>query len=222
MSKANIIYFDSRGKAEAIRLMLAAAGIEWEEEHLNSKERVEEIRKDGRLIFEQFPLLEIDGVKISQSMAAVRYLADKHDLMGKTLLENVRINMLADGARDWLALGGFTGLMFQPAEKREAVKAASLNKSRTRYLPAFDKALKENGSNGYLVGDKLTMADLLFLDVLTWVWEFDEDLVTQFPAAKDFLNKVRSLPNIKSYLEGPQRHGQPDEEYAKMVNHILY
>ena len=47
--------------------------------------------------------------------------------------------MLAEGARDWLGLGGFTGLMFQPAENREKVKAISLDKSKSRYLPAFEK-----------------------------------------------------------------------------------
>ena len=46
------------------------------------------------------------------------------------------------------------------------------------------QALKENGSNGFLVGDKLTLADFAFLDVLTWVWEFDEELVNKFPACK--------------------------------------
>ncbi len=44
------------------------------------------------------------------------------------------------------------------------------------------QALKENPSSGYLVGDELSIADIYFIDVLTWVWEYDEELVKEFPA----------------------------------------
>ncbi len=35
-----------------------------------------------------------------------------------------------------------------------------------KYLPAFEKTLKENGSNGFLVGSKLSLADVGLFETL--------------------------------------------------------
>ena len=47
--------------------------------------------------------------------------------------------MLALGVVDWLATGGFYTLPYYALDKQAEVKAASLEKSKTRYLPAFEK-----------------------------------------------------------------------------------
>ena len=38
-------------------------------------------------------------------------------------------------------------------------------------MPAFEKALKENGSNGFLVGRKLSLADIGLVEVILTVDE---------------------------------------------------
>ena len=42
--------------------------------------------------FETVPVLEVDGVKYSQSIAIVRYLGRKYGLAGKTLEEDLEID----------------------------------------------------------------------------------------------------------------------------------
>ena len=44
--------------------------------------------------------------------------------------------------------------------------------------------LKDNGSTGYLVGSSLSMADLVFLEVMLWAYEFDATLADEFPTVK--------------------------------------
>ncbi|XP_072023000.1 glutathione S-transferase alpha-1-like [Amphiura filiformis] len=217
MVKAKLTYFKGRGKAEVIRLALAVANIELEQEFVYELEDLEKLRQDGKLKFQQMPLLEINGLKLVQSMAVVRYIADNYDLMGKTPEENAMIDMLSDGARDMYDSGFHFATFTSDYEK---TKAGALDKSRTRYLPVFEKTLQDTGS-GYLVGDKVSMADVVFLDVLLWVQEWDENLLNEFPAVKAFLSKMTSLPSVKAHLEGPNRFPQPTDEYEATVRKIL-
>lgn len=48
------------------------------------------MQKDGRLLFGQVPLVEIDGMLLTQSRAILSYLAAKYNLYGKDLKERLR------------------------------------------------------------------------------------------------------------------------------------
>ncbi|CAF2185006.1 unnamed protein product [Rotaria magnacalcarata] len=77
MSTYKLYYFNGRGRAEIARLIFAAAG-----------EKVEDIRYEGskwpsyksKIPLGQMPVLEVDGVKLPQSMAIARFLAKQFDL----------------------------------------------------------------------------------------------------------------------------------------------
>ena len=48
----------------------------------------------------QLPVLEIDGIKIGQSMSIARYLANKFNLAGKTDIEKAQADMIIDCIQD--------------------------------------------------------------------------------------------------------------------------
>ena len=48
----------------------------------------------------QLPVLEIDGMKIGQSITIARYLANKFDLAGKTDIEKAHADMILDCIQD--------------------------------------------------------------------------------------------------------------------------
>lgn len=62
--------------------MLWECQIEYKERTL-TKELLAELRAKGDLLFQQVPLLEIDGLKLVQSSSILRYLARKHNMYGK-------------------------------------------------------------------------------------------------------------------------------------------
>merc|ERR1712094_80816 len=80
-----LTYWNGRGLCETIRFMLAATGEEYEEQvpgfegatHLSEPEQMASLRSKGLLVFNQVPLLRIDGLDLVQSKAIVRYLAEK-------------------------------------------------------------------------------------------------------------------------------------------------
>lgn len=45
---------------------------------------------DGALMFQQVPLVEIDGMKLVQTKAILNYIAEKYGLHGKELQDRVK------------------------------------------------------------------------------------------------------------------------------------
>ncbi|XP_015267786.1 PREDICTED: glutathione S-transferase-like [Gekko japonicus] len=105
-SKPRLHYFSGRGRMESIRWLLAAAGVEYEEEFIKEKEDwgCEKLRKDGSLLFQQVPMVEIDGMKMVQCRAILNYIAAKYKLCGKDLKENA----LKDHGQDYLVGNRFS------------------------------------------------------------------------------------------------------------------
>ena len=50
----------------------------------------------------QVPVLEVDGIQLSQSMTIARFLANKYKLAGNTPLEQAQADMVIDCVTDFL------------------------------------------------------------------------------------------------------------------------
>jgi hypothetical protein len=50
--------------------------------------------------------------------------------------------------------------------------------------------LIENGSNGYLVGSKLTLADIGLLEPLLWIEELLSDELKDYPEIQVIINDI--------------------------------
>nr|XP_020849586.1 glutathione S-transferase-like [Phascolarctos cinereus] len=87
--KPRLYYFDGRGRMEAVRWLLAAAGVEFEEVLFETAEDLQNLSKGGKLMYKQVPMVEIDGMKMAQTRAILRYIAAKYSLYGKDLKEQV-------------------------------------------------------------------------------------------------------------------------------------
>ena len=68
-------YFLGRGRAETTRWMLAINQIGFNNIPITTPEDLIELRSSGKLPFDQMPLLEINGMNLSQSSGMIRYLA---------------------------------------------------------------------------------------------------------------------------------------------------
>ncbi|CAO2634248.1 Glutathione S-transferase A1 [Lemmus lemmus] len=213
-------YFNGRGRMECIRWLLAAAGVEFEEKFIDCKEDLEKLQKDGSLMFQQVPMVEIDGMMLVQTRAILNYIATKYNLYGKDAKERALIDMYTEGIHD------LTEMMIQsvvcPPDQREAKVSLVKDKTKNRYLPAFEKVLKSHGQD-YLVGNRLTRVDIHLLEVLLYVEELDPSLLAPFPLLKALKSRISSLPNVKKFLQpGSQRKPPPDvkkiQEARKLFN----
>uniref|UniRef100_A0A8C5V960 glutathione transferase n=1 Tax=Microcebus murinus TaxID=30608 RepID=A0A8C5V960_MICMU len=212
-AKPKLHYFRGRGRMESVRWLLAAAGVEFEEEFLETREQYEKLQKDGRLLFGQVPLVEIDGMELTQTRAILSYLAAKYNLYGKDLKERVRIDMYTDGTLDLMMMVA-VGAFKPPAEKEET-------SAKTRYFPVFEKILKDHGED-FLVGNKFSWADIQLLEAILLVEELDASVLSDFPLLKAFKTRISNIPTIKKFLQpGSQRKPPPDSHYVAVVREIL-
>ncbi|RUS74747.1 hypothetical protein EGW08_017498 [Elysia chlorotica] len=213
---ATLYYFEGRGKAELIRLCLAAAKIEFKDHFLYERAEFLKLMEDGKLLFNQLPLLEIDGKFLTQSNACVRYVGRKAGLCGKNDDEAAQIDMLYEGGRDFMT--PFLPIVFKPeAEVLETIKS----KTMPRYMPIFDKVAATNGT-GYLVGGGLTLADLSVLEaLLACVEYFGMECFNGFPALKKVYETVTSLDTISGFLKSSHRMRKNDDRYITEVKRVL-
>ncbi|XP_012945278.1 glutathione S-transferase alpha-5 [Aplysia californica] len=215
---AKLYYFYQRGMAELPRLVCVAAGIEFEEINLTTRSDLLKLLEEGKLLFGQIPLLEIDGHQIVQTRAIVRYVAKKASgsLLGKNDAEEIRVDMIFEAGRDFTLPSLEIG--FLPDEE---VLPDLQNRVMPKYMPKFEKIAAENGS-GYLVGDSFTVADLSVVEgLLVYVEYFGPDILQGFPALQKFFDTVTSLERISSYLKSPLRKKKNDPPCIAKVLEVL-
>lgn len=193
-------YWDIRGLAQPIRLLLAQAGVDVEERRyrcgpppnfdpgLWGKEKY-----SLGLEFPNLPYYIDGNVKITQSLAIMRHLARKHGMEGKDETEKIRVDMteqqFVDIRTNWARL------CYNP--KFEQLKA--------NYVDSMHAALKAVsdflGSRKFFAGDTITHADFIAYEMLDQHLFLDPNCLTEFPNLKGFVARIEALPRIAAYMK---------------------
>lgn len=102
MPKIVLTYFDVRARAELSRLILAAGGIQYEDNRIGLPfdEAWKELKPNTP--FGSVPILEYDGEVLAQSVTIARFLAKKAGLAGRNELEMAKTDMIVDHTIDLL------------------------------------------------------------------------------------------------------------------------
>ncbi|NWS65749.1 GSTA3 transferase, partial [Crotophaga sulcirostris] len=217
--KPRLTYFNGRGRMEPVRWLLAAAGVEFEEKFLESREQYEKLIKGGDLMFQQVPLVEIDGMKLVQTRAILSYIAGKYNLYGKDLKERALIDMYVEGITDLMQM--ILVFPFSPPEAKEKNLESIKERATNRYFPVFEKVLKQHGQD-FLVGNKFSWADVQLIEAILAVEEQIPAVLSAFPQLQAFKIRMSNMPTIKKFLQpGSPRKPPPDEHYIETVVNIL-
>ena len=215
-----LTYWNGRGLAESIRFMLAACGEAYAERvptchpsvtHLSDPAQLADLRAEGFLVWNQVPLLVIDGLHMTQSQACVRYLARKHGLSGACDADAARCDVVAEGIDDWKKMMGrgfeFSFGAFDPSpEQLQKTEAAN-----AKYFPLFERLLKRalNGRRpAYMmsyIGLELTYADIMLLEGLEQVLPRCPGCTDPYPLLKALHEHLRTLPKMSAFLGSDMR-----------------
>ncbi|XP_060644375.2 glutathione S-transferase-like [Anolis sagrei] len=220
--KPKLHYMNTRGRMETIRWMLAAAGVEFEEPFMKSKADLEKLRKDGLLLFQQVPMVEIDGMKLVQTRAILNYISAKYNLYGKDIKQRALIDMYGEGAWDLGEMVMMLPWKCTDPKEREKETTEIIEKATGRYFPVFEKVLKDHGQD-FLVGNQLSRADIQLLETILATEELKADVLSKFPLLTAFKARISNIPNIKKFLQpGSQRKPPADAATVAEGMKIFY
>ncbi|XP_034004163.1 glutathione S-transferase 3-like [Trematomus bernacchii] len=213
--KVVLHYFNGRGKMESIRWLLTVAEVEFDEVFLTTREQYLKLLSDGDLMFQQVPFVEMDGMKLVQTKAILNYIAEKHNLHGKDLKDKLMVNTHSEGLMDLMEM-----IMTLPFAADVKTKLDNIqNKAKDRYLPVFEKALS---GPIYLVGGRLSCADVQLLECTLMLEEKFAGILAEFPNLKSFRGRMTRIPAVSRFLQsGSKRKPQPDDVYVKTIMEVF-
>ncbi|PSC70419.1 flagellar associated [Micractinium conductrix] len=214
MSKPAIVYFPVKGAAEVIRLTLAAAGVDFENENLPG---TEVLKQDlDTYSFGQCPRYHDADCDLVQTPAILRYLARKHDLYGGSgsIVEQARIDQLLDGMQDLRPK--IMPLVYRDAFQTDEARAefwgthaepeAAKGQCRGAHMLYIDAFVAKHGKDGFAVGGQLSVADLVLFDLVELHQRvFGERFDKQYPAMAAHHAKIGVLPAVADYLASALR-----------------
>ena len=191
MSQCKLTYFNGRGRAELIRLILAQAGVQYED-HRIAKEEWGELKP--RTPYGCLPILEVEGKTLAGSIPIAVFVAQRHGLAGGNDLENAELGGLMDFLGD-LAQGFMTMFFEKDEERKAALKKKFEEEDCPRRLGQLEKRVSPGG---WLYGSKITYVDLAFFNFSERV---HSEVLAKLPALKALVEKVAALPNIEKWLK---------------------
>ena len=222
MSEAKLTYFNGWGLAEQARWMLSATGVSWSQKGLIKYEEFDTLRTTNQLLFNQLPLLEIDGLNLSQSQAIIRYLAERGNLIPSSTAEKAHVDMVSEAIRD--CRGTVSGYPFSPNKENHLAEA---RKTLAKYFPIFEKIVNDKG--GIYVNGNVSYADILLAELIEELCfnMFDnEQILCDYPKLQLLHSKVVAFTGIEENLSSEKRFKFPIEgklcdEYCENVREVL-
>jgi len=200
MPNYKLTYFAGRGRAEPARFLFAQAGIKFEDNRVTHQDWPS---LKSKTPMGQLPVLEVDGKQLTQSITIIRFLAREFGLAGDTTFDQAQADMYVDGFSDMYSK--FTPYIVaifsqQPEDKKKEIYNTFKTESYKPFLDRYEKFLASNGT-GYLVGKKLTWADIVIGEWNQRVTElFDPEALSGHPKMSEHTKMVSNLPNISKYI----------------------
>lgn len=196
-------YWNIRGLAQPIRLMLAYVEAKFEDKKyaygpspkfdrsawLNEKFTL-------GLDFPNLPYY-IDGdVKLTQSLVIMRYIARKYKLDAENESERLKTDIIEQQVSDFRS--GFTRIAYSP--EFEQLKEDYL-KNLPLQLKLFSEFL---GERKWFAADRITYVDFMMYEALDQHKFIDEDFLNDFQNLKDFIERFEKQSTIHKYMKSEE------------------
>lgn len=150
------------------------------------------------------PVLEVDGMQLSQSLTIGRYLAREFGLTGKTNWEQALVEQIADTMDD---LRGEVAKWIYEKDPKKKDEISSELKSTVypKFVGILEALLKENSIkhnySGYFVGEHLTLADVSVFETFTFPLSIHPEILDDHPEIQAHRSKVENHKNLAEYIK---------------------
>lgn len=192
-------YWDIRGLATPIRLLLEQAGVQYEEKlykcgpppEFNRSEWLDEKFNLG-LDFPNLPYYKDGDFELTQSHVILRYLAKKHNLTGRTDNEQALVDKVATQVYDYHM--EYARVVYNPDYLK-------LRDDYIKGMPAKLKLLSEClGKKQFVAGDYVTYADFVLFEYLEGQLYFNPNVLKEFPSLEKYHFNITKLESVEKYF----------------------
>jgi len=186
-------YWAIRGLAQPIRLTLAYAGVDFEDKLYTDHDVWLNEKFNLGMDFPNLPYF-IDGdVKLSQSLAILRYIGRKYGLDGSNEQEKLAISLVEQQIMDLnTAIGR---IAYDP-------NCEKLKEEYLKNLPAQLKLVSQYlGSKAFVAGSNISYADFWLYEYLKKVSTLVSGSLSEFANLSKFIERIESLPPISAYIK---------------------
>lgn len=154
-----LTYFDAPGRAEPIRMSLRLGNLPFEDRRLKFPEFV---AAKGELPLGQVPVLEVDGLRITQTGAILRYVARIGDetLYPSDPMAALLVDSALDSFNDTLSHAMMPSLFERDMEKKLAMRVDLAAGPMKRVLDYVDGLVARSGGP-FVAGRGMSIADLV-------------------------------------------------------------
>merc|ERR1712141_56208 len=188
-------------RAEVSRLALHLGKVPFE--NVTSM-NLQALRESGKATLGQMPILEVDGKTCVQTGAIARYCGKQSGFYPRDDdWAAAKIDEIIDTATDiTVAVGKTFGM---EAAAKAAARAELASTTLPKYLTALEKIMSENGSTGFYVGNKMTIADLAMWRMWGWIAGGIVDgiptsLLDAYPQVKKNSAAIGALPEVAAWM----------------------
>jgi len=199
-----LAYWDLRGLVEPIRLMLEYCGVEYEMKvfkQADGREPWLQVKNTIGMDYPNLPYLVDGDVKMSESLAMMKYIARKGKLTPSSEEEQINLDVAEGAVVDFHM--AFTPMCYN--SDFENLKGPFLEKLPER-LSNFNQVL---GKRSWLAGENLTYIDFRFAEVLDHVELCYPGCLDHITNIKNYKNKFEALEKIAAYKKSDRFNKWP-------------
>ena len=180
------------------RLIFATVGQQFEDIRYESSEWPS---YKSKMPLGQMPVLEVDELKLPQSLSIARFLAKQFNLAGKDNLEQAKVDAVVDTMTDAMDRLGPIRRQVDEAKKQADMQQFLVDvlPKHMQNLETLAKAYSNDGP--FFVGDHLTWCDLFVYDMLESVLQIDDSVLSHYSWLQRNRQEVEKQPNIAAYLQ---------------------
>ncbi|KAF9014528.1 Glutathione S-transferase S1 [Haplosporangium bisporale] len=162
-----LIYWDVASVGASARDMLSLGKVQWKDRHPTDEEW-----GGGKLPtpFGVMPVLEVhssDGktIPLTESIAVDLFLAKRFHLLGDNEWEEATIKGFYSNIH-YLRERSFMTVTWTHSSLRKTALDNFIGKTLPQFIADHEFHLRENGSNGHYVGDKISLADIHLSNII--------------------------------------------------------
>jgi len=220
LENCSITYFDIAGRGEPSRIALALSGVKFNDDRLSFKDFGAK-KAAGVFPFGSVPVLTLaDGSKICQSRAIARFIAKQAGLYPQNCVAAAHVDAVVDACEDLgeTIMKSTRGIDNKSPEFLAKRKEVATTGKLAQSIEKLEKFVLNTGTEGFAVGNQLSLADVYLFHVISWIGSgfydgIPADFADKFARIKSIRKNVGSNKTVAAYYDGKTTKNKFDTLY---------